>query len=104
MSKGWLKSLDFSKFDGFEIGVNVLYEEPNGELSCDYIGSSMPPKEHKTLHCSHYVWTVYGHFPEGGVECLCDCAMQEEAEDFMTILDFLRVHWDALSISTKTRA
>lgn len=27
-----------------------------------------------------FMWSVYGHLPEGGIECIADCASKEDAE------------------------
>ena len=59
-------------YDGLELAPVAEYEDKDGFKFCEPVDD---PQEAK-------FWSVYGHMPEGGVECLEDFPTKARAEDF----------------------
>ena len=59
-------------YDGLELAPVAEYEDKDGFKFCERVDD---PREAQ-------FWSVYGHLPEGGVECLEDFPTEQEATAF----------------------
>ncbi len=80
----WFETIQ--SYDGLEIAPVGEYEDKDGSKFCERVDD---PQE------AHF-WSVYGHLPEGGVECLEDFATEQEAIAFskqlLSIYNVLHKH------------
>lgn len=74
----WFQTIQ--SYDGLEIAPVAEYEDKDGSKFCEPVDD---PKQ------AHF-WSVYGHIPEGGVECLEDFDTGKEALNFANRL--LRIY------------
>lgn len=72
------------EYDNFEIEKVAEYRAADGTLYCE------PVRDGGANFATRYFWSVYGHTPGKGVECLCDC---ESMKDAQYIYDALRAHY-----------
>jgi hypothetical protein len=71
----------FHKFENYEIWPCVIVgESSSGDLIYETCGF-------EDLDIA--IWSVYGHFYTGGLECISDHDTLEEAEDFQKALPIL---------------
>ncbi len=69
-SPWWFETIQ--TYDGLELSAVAEYEDNDGFKFCERVDD---PQEAQ-------FWSVYGHRPEGGVECLEDFDTEQEASDF----------------------
>jgi len=69
-SPWWFETIH--SYDGLELSGVAEYEDENGNTYCERVSD---PEEAK-------LWSIYGHLPEGGVECLEDFTTRQEACEF----------------------
>jgi hypothetical protein len=81
----WFQTIQ--SYDGLELAPVSEYEDKEGCRFCERVDD---PQD------AHF-WSVYGHLPVGGVECLEDFPSEQEAMDFanhlLAIYPNLRKHW-----------
>lgn len=67
------------RFDAIELNTVAFYRDERGARSCTTLSAG----EEESLRAEYgefeTVFSVYGHLPQGGVDCLCDCATPEAA-------------------------
>lgn len=69
----------FDKFDAFEVHPCLTITE------LDDFGRPI----HETCEPEEaQFWSVYGHTPGAGLECLCDCPTEAIANKIMTALEY----------------
>lgn len=73
-SPWWFETIQ--TYDGLELSAVAEYEDKDGTKYCERVDD---PQEAQ-------FWSVYGHLPEGGVECLEDFDKEQEASDFANML------------------
>ena len=64
-------TLDKRGWDGFELHPVTRHRGSNG---IEYFEVCEP--DDPNLYC----WSVYAHLKQGGVECIADCFIKEDAE------------------------
>lgn len=62
------------KYDAFEVHPVAEYTGKDGQTYCEVCEESE----------AHF-WSVYGHLPEGGIECLADYRTREFAEEIQQL-------------------
>ncbi len=71
------------KFDAYEYNGVIEYEDCDGERYCEPVTEDQladwQDQGGDNATPVNAFWSVYGHLPEGGVECLCDCATEDDA-------------------------
>jgi len=70
----WLHTI--KSYDGLELAPVAEYQEADGRSFCERVDD---PRD------GHF-WSVYGHLPVGGVECLEDFRSEQEATAFAECL------------------
>lgn len=66
------------RFDNYEIHPVVALDKDNQPTKDEskIVGYDQCADDDPDL----FMWSVYGHLPEGGIECIADCASKEDAE------------------------
>lgn len=66
------------RFDNYEIHPVVALDKDNRPTKDEakIVGYDQCAEDDPDL----FMWSVYGHLPEGGIECIADCASKEDAE------------------------
>jgi len=59
-------------YDGLELSPVAEYTDKEGVKFCERVDDAS----------NAHFWSVYGHLPEGGVECFEDFPSEQEALDF----------------------
>lgn len=71
-----------TQFDNYEIKPVIALDEDNGVIpvrllqSVPVVAREPAGDEDTEIVC----WSIYGHLPEGGVECVADCPSAEFAQ------------------------
>lgn len=65
-------------FDAYEIAPVV--ESPDG--NCEQYDTLLAAQEAMGTD-DKLIWSVYGHLPEGGVDCIYDCGCEDDAITFV---------------------
>lgn len=66
------------RFDNYEIHPVVALDKDNQPTKDEakIVGYDQCADDDPEL----FMWSVYGHLPEGGIECIADCASKEDAD------------------------
>ena len=70
------------QFDNYEVMPVVALDEDNGVIPVRLL-QSVPVATHEPAgdeDTEIACWSIYGHLPDGGVECVADCPTPEFAQ------------------------
>ena len=70
MTPFWFETIH--SYDGLELAPVAEYEDKDGVKYCERVDDPSDAQ----------FWSVYGHLPEGGVQCLEDYDTEQEASAF----------------------
>lgn len=77
-----------TQFDNFEVMPVIALDEDNAVIPVRFLQSvavvSREPANDDDTEIA--CWSVYGHLPEGGVECVADCPTLELADRVLNAL------------------
>lgn len=66
------------RFDNYQVHPVVALDKDNQPTKdeANIVGYDQCAEDDPDL----FMWSVYGHLPEGGIECIADCTSKEDAE------------------------